>query len=481
MSTPSPSSVVRQILGVSGFQALGQMVSFLGIIVYTRLAPKWMVGSFFLFIGLARVLAFLGSAGTIVDLTRKLNQSSSPDAEFSTAFVFLVGVSTVLVGGVLLFASELNTYVGAAISPVLALFLPVEMLALLYVTTLKGEQKNIIADFSVTARKIVMYGGGTVALYVGVQPITAMVGAAVGSRLLHLIYMVYATDARLVTIPGFSDIKSLLSDIGYPSIVSVGDVGQEWIDTLLIGVFLTQGAVATYEIAWRFSGIALILTNAVSSVLYPRLSEMVEKGDYEGVRTFGTRAYFYTVVPILALIAGGFLLGEQLLGILYGEAYLNAYVPLIVLLAARLFYTIRRVAVITLYGLLLDRQVARISLVAVLMNVLLNIYLIPLIGIVGAAIGSLSSFVILALATAYLVDREAGFKPPTRELLRATLAATSMFFALNALQMSVSANRLVTFGLVFVGGVIFFAALLILSPIARSDFRIVVTSFRRTD
>lgn len=481
MSTISPFSVVKQVLGAGGFQGLGQMVSFLGIIVYTNLAPKSVVGSYFLFFGLARVLTFLGGAGTTVDLIRKLNQSDAPDDEFSTAFIFLGGLSTVLVAGVLLFAPFINIYVGSDVAPVLAVFIPIEMFALLYVSTLKGEQKNVTADFSVTGRKVAMYGGGTVALVAGVQPITSMVGGAVGSRLLHLVYMVYATDARLVMIPGFAEIRALLSDIGYPSIVSVGDLGQEWIDTLLIGVFLTQGAVATYEIAWRFSGIALILTNAVTSVLYPRLSEMIEEGDYERVRTFGRRAYFYTAVPVLALFAGGFLLGERLLIILYGEAYLSAFFPFIILLAGRLFYTIRRIAVVTMYGLGLDNQVARISIVAVITNTLLNLTLIPVVGIVGAAIGSLCSFLLLGVSTAYHVKRQAGFTPPTGELLRASLAAVLMFFAVKAVQTSLPANSLVTFGLVFIGGIIFLTALLVLSPVTRSDFRIVATSFCRTD
>lgn len=479
MSTISPSSVVKQVLGAGGFQGLGQMVSFLGIIAYTNLAPKSVVGSYFLFFGLTRVLTFLGGAGTTVDLIRKLNQSSIPDEEFSTAFVFLGGVSTVLMVGVLLVGPIVDAYVGEGVATVLAVFIPVEMLALLYVSTLKGEQKNVTADFSVTGRKVAMYVGGTVALYVGIQPITAMVGGAVGSRILHLGYMVSATDTRVVTVPGLAEIVALLHDIGYPSIVSVGDLGQEWIDTLLIGVFLSQGAVATYEIAWRFSGVALILTNAVTSVLYPRLSEMIEDGDYERFRTFSKRAYLYTITPIIGLLAGGIVLGEQLLGILYGEPYAGAFLPFVVLLVARLFYSIRRIAVIVMYALKSDAKVARISVIAVLVNALLNVILIPIFGILGAAAGSVSSFVLLGVFTAWYVKHEAGFLPPFEEFGRVSVAAGIMFAAVYTLRPLTPPNTINVFILIGVGAGFYITLIPLVSRTARADFTKLIRSFTR--
>lgn len=475
MDTISRSSVVRQVIGAGGFQALGQAVSFLGIIAYTNLAPISIVGSYFLFFGLARVLTFLGSAGTAVDLVRRINQAPSPNKAFSTALFFLVAVGLALLAGVVFFAPVINSYVGVQIAGILALFIPIEMASLAYLSALKGEQKNVLLEFAESGRKIVMYAGGTVALVFGIVPIVALVGGAVGSRLLQLLFMIVVTDVRVVSSPRVADVRSLIYDIRHTTVVSIGDLGQEWIDTLLIGVFLSQGAVAVYEVAWRFSGFALILTNAVTTVLYPRLSALVEASEYQHIRPFGVKGYFYTVTPIIALFAGGVVLGEQLVSILYGVDYIGAFLPFIVLLAARVFYSIRRIAVITLYAVGHDELVARVSIAAVVLNVLLNVTLIPLYGINGAAVGSLCSYALLGIVTAYYVQNEVGFRPPIGEFLRVSLAAGIMFVPVWTIEQVVPQTAPYTFALVGLGALVYFVVLPVVSPTTRADVRWVVS------
>jgi len=469
MDRISSLSIVRQVIGAGGLQALGQLVSFLGIIAYTNLAPISVVGSYFLFFGLVRVLTFLGSAGTVVDLVRKINQASSPSKSFSTALFFLSGISVILMAGVMLLAPMANSYIGAQVAWALALFIPVEMVSNVYMSALKGEQKNISADFSVTGRKIVMYVSGTLGLVIGVVPIVTLIGGAVGSRLLQLVFMIFATEVRVVSTISLKDFRSLVYDIRHTSVVSVSNLGQEWIDTLLIGVFLTQGAVAVYEIAWRFSAVALILTNAITSVLYPRLSALIDDGEYELVKDFSVKGYLYSITPVIALLTGGIVVGERLIAILYGIDYIGGFLPFVVLLTARIFYTIRRVAVVILYALGDDALVSRVSIIAVLMNAILNGMLIPLYGLLGAAVGTLSSFVLLGVVTAYYVKNELGFGLPLVELGRVSVAAVIMTLVILLLEPMIPSVLVPTLTLVGTGAAIFLLTLVIISPAMRSD------------
>jgi len=136
--------------------------------------------------------------------------------------------------------------------------------------------------------------------------------------------------------------------------------------------------------------------------------------------------------------------------------------------------------VVILYALGRDESVARVSVAAVFLNVLLNVALIPLHGVVGAAVESLYSFVLLGVVTAYYVNDEVRFRPPLREFARVFLAAGAMIAVVYQRDLIVPLTALFTFSLVGIGAALFFFVLPLVSPTIRSDLRWVASNVRKS-
>jgi O-antigen/teichoic acid export membrane protein len=101
-----------------------------------------------------------------------------------------------------------------------------------------------------------------------------------------------------------------------------------------------------------------------------------------------SRMLRYVVVITVLLVAGVFVLSEQFLTLYFGPAYEASVLPLRVLLPGVLGFAIARVIwpVLQAGGHLRTLLIATGA--AVVVNVVLNLLLIPRIGIVGAAIGT---------------------------------------------------------------------------------------------
>jgi O-antigen/teichoic acid export membrane protein len=235
--------------------------------------------------------------------------------------------------------------------------------------------------------------------------------------------------------------------------------------------------VAIYEVAWRLSAVGLTATNAVASVFYPRFAEAVDRENHHEIKQYTGNLFFYISVLMIALLAGALAIGTDLVTIIYGTSYAAAYLPLVVLLAGRIPYSLARILVQLGYSYNIDRGVARASLSAALLNAVVNFVLISWTGIVGAAISSLISYIVLAGLLFQLLADRAGY-PKFKQLLAGVVASGVMFVAVKSLSNMVPSNIVSLISLVIVGGAIFAIVLVALSRTVRSDLFDIVKMVR---
>jgi O-antigen/teichoic acid export membrane protein len=184
------------------------------------------------------------------------------------------------------------------------------------------------------------------------------------------------------------------------------------LDHFLIAFFLGPSEVAFYAIATHIAELIGAIHRPVSVVLYPRFASTEETRVHDT-----TLVVCRHVLVLEALAAAGLLLGAKVvIGTLYGPDYLPAVMPL--------FLVVPGVLMLSLFNLLarnfMSRDQQQITIVAgavgLVVNVLLNITLIPRLGISGAALASTISY---SLATALLLvafRRHSGL--PLTELVR---------------------------------------------------------------
>jgi len=168
-------------------------------------------------------------------------------------------------------------------------------------------------------------------------------------------------------------------------------------DVVLIGYFMSNADVGIYRVALQLASMGVFVALALENVLYPMFSRWNEEGDLGLIATSLSRAYTYSLVLAVPFCVGGWLLGDKLLYYLYGEAFVLGTMALFVLLPLYVVYIFQYFPMMTLNALNHPKDSFWITVVGVLVNIALNILLIPVIGIIGAAVATIISILVSAI------------------------------------------------------------------------------------
>ncbi|MFQ5836125.1 MAG: oligosaccharide flippase family protein, partial [bacterium] len=94
---------------------------------------------------------------------------------------------------------------------------------------------------------------------------------------------------------------------------------MQWTDTIMLGMFRTEGEVGVYNIALKVAMLTSITLFAINSIAAPKFAEFYGRGDMEGlgkVAQQSTKLIFWSSFPILLIL---FIFPAFILGIFGGE------------------------------------------------------------------------------------------------------------------------------------------------------------------
>jgi len=164
-------------------------------------------------------------------------------------------------------------------------------------------------------------------------------------------------------------------------------------DIIMVGIMLDTEHAGIYAVAVRISELVIFGLTAVNAIAVPMISELYSTGKHLELQRMITLAARGIFVFILIGCAVLLTLGEYVLG-LFGEEFVTAYVPLLILLAGQSVNALAGSVgfLMTMTGH--QNQAAWIIGVSALINIILNIILIPMFGIIGAAIATAGTTVL---------------------------------------------------------------------------------------
>jgi O-antigen/teichoic acid export membrane protein len=160
------------------------------------------------------------------------------------------------------------------------------------------------------------------------------------------------------------------------------------IDIYMVSYYLDPANTAFYALTLHFTELALEFPQAIGLVLYPRLASLPEE-EVHRITAQACRRTLMLTVPG-ALVLG--LLGPYVITAWYGEPYAPARAPLP--------WAAVGVVMMSVFVILTrdftSRGKQRVNILAAILaliaNISLNVYLIPAMGIVGAAIATAVSY-----------------------------------------------------------------------------------------
>ncbi|HDP98014.1 MAG TPA: hypothetical protein ENN22_02385 [bacterium] len=275
-----------------------------------------------------------------------------------------------------------------------------------------------------------------------------------------------------VRIRNFS--KPLFSQIARYGVPFTFSLFAFWVlslsDRYLIEFFRGSAEVGYYSVGYIISEKML---NFIYTILmlaaYPIIVDNWEKyGDRESQRliTELSRYYFIICTPILALLV---VIPEQMLKI-FSSAKFVAGARVLPLIAIGVF--LNGVCQYVLKGFELHKRslnVAKLALIAGIINVGLNIILIPRFGYIGAGISMASAYTVYFMLSVYLVRAEMAWIPPYRSIFNNLISAIILTSFLMISTKFIDHQLLIIFLIIPIGILIYYFSLLALNEIKKQE------------
>jgi O-antigen/teichoic acid export membrane protein len=211
---------------------------------------------------------------------------------------------------------------------------------------------------------------------------------------------------------------------------------QGWTDTAVIGYFMSNADVGFYNAAYPTAMLIMIPSQALGSLALSSLSELgasSEKSREKALKTL-TNWTFALVFPAFLLMV---LFSDQVIRLLFGSQYSVAATALAILAFSNLVSaSVGRVG-----SYLKSKGHTRIilynTLVTVVVNLALNIYLIPKYGITGAAIATATSAILgelLIFAETYRYEDVISLHPKMlRTLISGAVSITATYLIVDSI------------------------------------------------
>jgi len=167
-------------------------------------------------------------------------------------------------------------------------------------------------------------------------------------------------------------------------------------DSTMLGAMLGNLAVGYYTVASKIYMLVKQLINAISNVIVPRISHNIANSDNASLSNSLDKILGLLSLIVFPIAMGMIGTGEEIITIIAGKDYIEAYMALAILSVSLILATFACIFVsVFMLALRKDKEILIASAISALVNVGLNFVMIPRFGFVAAAWTTLvSEFII---------------------------------------------------------------------------------------
>lgn len=214
-------------------------------------------------------------------------------------------------------------------------------------------------------------------------------------------------------------------------------------DRFFIGYFRSVEEVGIYQAVSQVSIVFMIIFIAFNAIFTPMIADLYERGEiarlgqiFSITTKWGLNVGLLVYIVILSV-------ASELVPVIFGVSYGGNAILLIILSTAELINVVAGGAGIVLVMTGHPNRWLRISVFALLINIVLNILLIPTLGIIGAAISTMCGVITLVSLGLLDVRRTLGLWPYDRRHLKGLVAALITITVLWLIQSMISVSPII--------------------------------------
>lgn len=401
------------------------LVEFCALVGFTRVGGTEAIGYFFVF------QAVVGMLGIPIDLgvsraAEKLLSADEPTGEvISTAVVVKFFLALPWLLGLVLAGPHVERYVGIeGILPFVVLGLLANQARRLSLRLLAGQLRVEQNALLKVMGKLVWIGSGFALIYAGWGP-TAIIAAFVLGNVTTVLGALVRLDLAFDW-PRRQRARELVDFGRYVFVGSVGGFVYQWMDVAILRLFVPVSLIGAYELAWRVASVSMMLTGAIRTSLFPQISRWHAEDRLDKIES---AFYKWLQVPLYLTIpafAGAVVLGEVALETVFGAEVAVAYPVLLVFMLEKILRSVQLVLGPSLFAMDKPQLGYRGSMVAIVVNLTLNLTLIPVFGVMGAAVATTLGAASAAFVAIMYVNRFVEIRVPWTRIAWSTAASVLM-------------------------------------------------------
>jgi len=378
------------------------LIGFLATIFYAHWVGAGTLGSYFVFLSVFTLLGVIIDLGISYGGTQRICEGKEPDSFFTASLAIRCGMFIVVVIALLLFQDRFIDLKNAGLFWILILALGIAALQASVAVSIGASNRLGLAATATLINNLIRIVVQLIAIFLGFQ-VYGLVGGLIAGILVELLIELKYMDYHLKKF-SWSHVKSLFSFSGWAFIVNTGTTLFDNANILIIAYFLPVSDVGIFGVCWTFSVFALFVSTSLCNTLYVKVSRWNAAGKLDTVSASLSRATTYSLVFAIPMLAGGLILGEQLLFFIYGASFAAGATALVIIIAARIIQSIYQ-----LYSNYLMAtnhvQTAFYGLgVGVTVNIILSIILVPIMGLSGAAVASFMNVLISSIIGRHFLE-----------------------------------------------------------------------------
>ncbi|WP_122088234.1 oligosaccharide flippase family protein [Halalkalicoccus subterraneus] len=407
-------SLLRSIASILSGRVLTLLVGILFTPILVRIISQSQYGLFATIMAGFSIVTLIAKGG-LFDATRKVVGDGKDDRQRVSKVVSVSLLISVVYAALTIAAISLSAELGIVPStyvPYIWAIIIVVFFGNVYAvvrSAFYGVQRESIAEILNISRQLIYSAAALLLAYVGYGVVGVFVGYTLSFVLLSVIGLVVLSSRIPFNLPSRDDVskygREIVSFGGYQLIGGVSALLLYRTDILLVEFFNGQNAAALYQSAIVPAEMIWFVPSVIQAAFLQHTAHLWSNDRTDTINRNLQEGVKYAVLSLSLFGIGLFALAEPFLSVYFGPNYVESSTTLQILLVGTFFLGTTRVVTPVLHATGWVRESEFITVLGLVVNLVLNLLLIPEYGIIGAGIGTGVSYVAIFVGNVLLWRR----------------------------------------------------------------------------
>jgi O-antigen/teichoic acid export membrane protein len=238
-------------------------------------------------------------------------------------------------------------------------------------------------------------------------------------------------------------------------------------DRYVIGYFMGADAVGVYSASYGLGAVLGLFYAPLTSTLFPAMVHCYESNKIQELKMHLKYSLKFFLMFAIPSFFGLSVLSKSLLVTLATSEFVEGYVVISIVALATVLFSCSSINTHVLNLFKETKKVGMIYSVSASINVVMNIILVPLVGIVGAAIATLITFAVHLFVVSKISFKRLPYDIDFKFIRKSVISSVIMGFAIWKLNPFGAINILVSIG---VAAAIYFGFMVLLKGFTRDEY-----------